>query len=67
MYILPAILMTQPDVAKFILRYRADKYEAAIAHAESMGKVGYRYPWESAYSGKHIIRLENTRYSTYIY
>ena len=52
MYILPAILMTQPEMAKYIIRYRASKYEAALAHAKKMGKEGLRFPWESAYSGR---------------
>ena len=61
MYILPAILMTQPQIAKFILRYRTAKFNEAKIHAEKMGKEGIRFPWESAYSGQSFSEAQHFR------
>ncbi len=54
LYILPAVLMFHPDLAKRMLRYRSAKAPAAREHAEAMGAEGYRFPWESAFTGHDV-------------
>ncbi len=54
MYILPAILLFHPELAKRMLRYRSYTAAAARQHAEAMGAEGYRFPWESAYTGHDV-------------
>ena len=42
MYILPAVLPFQPELAKNILRYRAALSDKAAENAELHGDEGYR-------------------------
>ncbi len=47
----PAILVLQPDMAKSILEYRFERMEAARKNAFSHGYKGVMFPWESADDG----------------
>lgn len=54
MYMLPAVVLFHPTLAKVMLRYRASVADAAERHAAAMGAKGYRFPWESATSGDDV-------------
>jgi trehalose/maltose hydrolase-like predicted phosphorylase len=47
----PAMLATQPSLARAMLQYRVDRLKTARANARQTGFGGARYPWESALSG----------------
>ena len=53
-YVLPAIVLFHPDVAKQLLRYRSSMADSAQRHATMMGRPGYRFPWESAFYGGDV-------------
>lgn len=47
----PALLVLQPDIAKSLIEYRFQRLEAAKRNAFSHGYKGAMYPWESADTG----------------
>ena len=49
MYMLPAVVLFRPDIAKSMLRYRASGSEEAKQFATDTNHEGYRFPWESAF------------------
>lgn len=51
MFILDFFLMTEPQVAKRLMKYRIDSLEGAKAKAKSYGYDGAFYPWESQEGG----------------
>ena len=51
LWMYPAILMLQPDVAKSLLEYRFERLEMAKQNAFAHGYEGAMYPWESAGDG----------------
>ena len=53
-YMLPAVLPFHPDLVKRMLRYRKETGPAAADIAERMGGKGYKYAWQSAYSGQEV-------------
>ena len=54
MYILPAIIFFQPELAKQALRYRSAMAIGAAENAKAMGSKGYKYPFRSAYTGREV-------------
>lgn len=51
LWMYPAILMLQPDIARSLLEYRFERLEAAKQNAFAHGYKGAMYPWESAADG----------------
>lgn len=51
MFILDFFLMTEPDVAKKLMKYRIDTLDGARAKAKSYGYTGAFYAWESQEGG----------------
>lgn len=51
MFMLDFFLMTDPDVAKTLIKYRIDSLEGAKEKAASYGYQGAFYPWESQERG----------------
>lgn len=51
LWMYPAILMLQPDIAKSLLEYRFERLEAARQNAFAHGFDGAMYPWESSDEG----------------
>lgn len=51
LWMLPAILVLHPEMAKGIIDYRFNRLEEARKNAFSHGYKGAMYPWESAASG----------------
>jgi protein-glucosylgalactosylhydroxylysine glucosidase len=47
----PAVLVMQPELAKSMMEYRFQRLEAAKRNAFSKGFKGAMFPWESAESG----------------
>ena len=47
----PAVLVTQPRLARQLLEYRWRRLEAARDYAAAQGWTGARFPWESARTG----------------
>jgi hypothetical protein len=47
-FAVPPLLLTHPDAAAGMLRYRADRLPAARANARLSGYRGAQYPWESS-------------------
>jgi trehalose/maltose hydrolase-like predicted phosphorylase len=47
-FAIPPLLLTHPDAAAGMLRYRADRLPAARANARLTGYRGAQYPWESS-------------------
>ena len=54
MYLLPALVLFHPEIAKNLLHLRAAKRGEAEAYAKNTGGQGYRFPWESAVSGYDV-------------
>lgn len=50
-FILNFFLMTEPQVARSLIKYRIDSLEGAKEKAESYGYQGAFYPWESQENG----------------
>lgn len=50
-WMLPALLMLKPELAKSLIDYRYNRLEAARQNAFEHGYKGAMYPWESAESG----------------
>jgi trehalose/maltose hydrolase-like predicted phosphorylase len=51
LWMFPALLVLQPELAKSMLDYRFDRLEAAKQNAQAHGYKGAMFPWESADSG----------------
>lgn len=52
--------MFYPTLAKEILSYRIYASEAAAYNAKFFNNSGWRYPWESAYTGIDGKLIKNT-------
>jgi trehalose/maltose hydrolase-like predicted phosphorylase len=50
-YMMPALLLVDPDTAKMTVDYRVRNLEQAVKRAQSFGFAGALYPWESDTSG----------------
>lgn len=46
-FALPPLLLTDPDAARSLLDFRADRLPAACANADLAGYLGAQFPWES--------------------
>lgn len=51
-WMFPALLALQPQLAKELIEYRYNRLEAAKRNAANYGYKGAMYPWESALSGE---------------
>ncbi|MBL7726607.1 MAG: glycoside hydrolase family 65 protein, partial [Dinghuibacter sp.] len=51
LWMFPAVLMLQPEMAKSMVEYRFKRLEAAKRNAFSKGFKGAMFPWESAETG----------------
>ena len=51
-FLLPFYILTQPDTAKALLRYRHHTLDGARANSREYGTGGARYAWESADTGR---------------
>ena len=51
LWMYPALLVMQPQIAKSMMEYRFQRLEAAKRNAFSKGYEGAMYPWESAETG----------------
>ncbi len=56
LWMYPALLLLQPEMAASILEYRYDRLEAAKRRAFKYGYDGAMFPWESSESGKKTPR-----------
>ncbi|XP_032530188.2 protein-glucosylgalactosylhydroxylysine glucosidase [Danaus plexippus] len=54
MWMFPPILLMYPRYARQLLQYRLDRAHIAAELAKLTGNKGYRYPWESAYTGIEV-------------
>ncbi|CAG4943725.1 unnamed protein product [Colias eurytheme] len=54
MWIYPSILLLYPEYAKKLLQYRLETAYVAAHLAKITGNKGYRFPWESAYTGSEV-------------
>ncbi|CAK1544235.1 unnamed protein product [Leptosia nina] len=54
MWIYPNILLLYPDYAKVLLQYRLENAYVAAELAKITGNKGYRFPWESAFTGGEV-------------
>ena len=54
MYILPAVVLFNPDLAKAILRIRSSTATIAREYAQTNGHQGYQFPWERALTGRDV-------------
>ncbi|RVE43011.1 hypothetical protein evm_012323 [Chilo suppressalis] len=53
-WMFPTILMLYPKFARELLQYRLDTAYVAAYNSRSSGYKGYRYPWESAFTGVEV-------------
>lgn len=53
-WMFPSILLLYPNYARKLLQYRLDTAYVASELAKITGHKGYRYPWESAYTGVEV-------------
>ena len=51
-FMLPFFILTQPDTAQALLRYRHHTLDGARANSREYGTGGARYAWESADTGR---------------
>ncbi len=51
-FMLPFFVLTRPDTAKALLRYRHHTLDGARANSREYGTAGARYAWESADTGR---------------
>ena len=58
-FLLPFFVLTNPAVARNLLRYRIQTLEGAKAKAKSLGYEGAYYAWESQDSGLEACRSDN--------
>jgi trehalose/maltose hydrolase-like predicted phosphorylase len=62
-FVLPFLAATCPPAARAMLEYRLRRLPAARAAAESSGRAGARFPWESASEGFDVTpRLARRRF-----
>jgi trehalose/maltose hydrolase-like predicted phosphorylase len=54
MWMFPALLITQPEMARSCLTYRERTLPAARQRATAGGYRGARFPWESAFTGEEM-------------
>ncbi|GBP81987.1 Protein-glucosylgalactosylhydroxylysine glucosidase [Eumeta japonica] len=54
MWMFPPILLLHPQQARTLLGYRLRTAPVAAALARLTGNKGYRFPWESAYTGLEV-------------
>jgi protein-glucosylgalactosylhydroxylysine glucosidase len=47
-FVVPPLVLTQPDVARTVLQYRSDRLTAAQRNAAMNGYRGAQFPWESS-------------------
>lgn len=52
-FAVPPLLLTHPEAAYGILRFRASRLPAAYANASISGSAGAKYPWESGLQHGH--------------
>jgi protein-glucosylgalactosylhydroxylysine glucosidase len=50
-FALPALVLTNPDAARALLRFRSRTTAAARANAAMHGYAGVQYPWEADFDG----------------
>lgn len=50
----PPMLLLQPEWSKDLLNYRYNTRYAAEAHAQQTNFDGWRYPWETAFTGREV-------------
>ena len=53
-FVLPFLAATHPAAARAMLEYRVRRLPAAMDAAVASGRVGARFPWESARSGRDV-------------
>ncbi|XP_028034225.1 protein-glucosylgalactosylhydroxylysine glucosidase [Bombyx mandarina] len=53
-WMFPSILLLYPKYAEKLLQYRLDVAYVAAQLAKVTGHKGYRFPWESAYTGVEV-------------
>lgn len=53
-FVLPAVASMSPDLARAMVGYRLHRLPAAVAAAAHLGRVGARFPWESASLGVDV-------------
>ncbi|KAG6457335.1 hypothetical protein O3G_MSEX010241 [Manduca sexta] len=53
-WMFPSILLLYPRYAKTLIQYRLDTAYVAAELAKLTGHKGYRFPWESAYTGVEV-------------
>ncbi|HJP69187.1 MAG TPA: glycosyl hydrolase family 65 protein, partial [Sphingomicrobium sp.] len=52
-YVLPALLLVRPELARDLLQWRIDRLEPALANAREMGQArGALYPWRTIDGGE---------------
>ncbi|RMG82153.1 MAG: glycoside hydrolase family 65 protein [Bacteroidetes bacterium] len=51
LWMFPALLLLQPDIARSLLEYRYERLDAARQNAFAHGYEGAMFPWESAADG----------------
>jgi protein-glucosylgalactosylhydroxylysine glucosidase len=59
-FAVPPLLLTHPDAAYGLLRFRASRLPAACANASLSGSPGAKYPWESGLHHGHEAAPVNT-------
>jgi protein-glucosylgalactosylhydroxylysine glucosidase len=47
-FVVPPLILTQPDAARTLLEYRSDRIRAARHNASMRGYRGLQFPWESS-------------------
>lgn len=53
-FVLPFLAATRPQAARALLEYRFRRLPAARKEARRAGRIGARFPWESARSGRDV-------------
>lgn len=53
-FVLPVLAATHAPAAEAMLAYRLARVEAASANAKAEGRLGARFPWESASTGEDV-------------
>lgn len=61
LWVLPAIIVQHPDLARSIVDYRFQRIAQAAKNAEAHGYSGAEYPWESAETGEEVAPAEFSR------
>ncbi|ANQ52014.2 glycoside hydrolase family 65 protein [Flammeovirga sp. MY04] len=51
-WMFPALLVLQPELAKNMINYRYDRLQAARENAYLHGYIGAKFPWESDHTGE---------------